>query len=116
MNQVYVDGSLDTVSSKYCDSQEDNDNEQEDNKGNQSNIIDEIVEVSIIDKKQHQVTEVIDIKTLVSRRKVLRFRKLVTFDHTMKIILTQMYVNEGLKLFEGNCFSRNIRKISRWYS
>ena len=33
MEEAYVDGSLETVSSKYCDIWEDNDNEQEDNQG-----------------------------------------------------------------------------------
>ena len=33
IEEAYVDGYLETVSSKYCDSLEDNDNEQEDNQG-----------------------------------------------------------------------------------
>ena len=112
----YIHESLETISSRYCDSWENNDNKQEDDQEGVSIITNEAIEVSIIDKEQHQETEVIDTKILVSRRKGPRSQKTVTFDHTMKIILTQMYVNEGLKLFEGNCFNRNIRKISRWYS
>ena len=60
------------------------------------NITDEVVEVSIIDEGQHQETVVIHIDTLVLRRIGLSFRKAVTFDHTMAIALTQMYVNKGL--------------------
>ena len=61
IEQVSVAGSLDTVSSKYCDSQEDNGNEQKKNQRKNNKITDEVVEVAIIDKEQHQVT--IDIDT-----------------------------------------------------
>ena len=54
------------------------------------NITDETVEVSIIDKEQHQETVVIHIDTLVLRRIGLSFRKAVTFDHAMAIVLTNV--------------------------
>ena len=72
--------------------------------------------MSIIDKEQHQETVVIDTEISVSRRKGLRFRKPVTFDHTMSIILTQMYVNKELKLCVDNISSSNRRSICRWLS
>ena len=72
--------------------------------------------MSIIDKEQHQETVVIDTEISVSRRKGLRFRKPVTFGHTMSIILTQMYVNKELKLCVDNISSSNGRSICRWLS
>ena len=72
--------------------------------------------MSIIDKKHHQETVVIDTEILVSRRKGLRFRKPVTFDHTMSFIITQMSVNKGLKLCVDNISSSNGRSVCRWFS
>ena len=72
MEEETVNDSLETISWKYCDSWENNDNKQEGDQEGVSNITNEAVDVSIIDKEQHQETVVIDTKILVSRRKGLK--------------------------------------------